>query len=492
MPRWLRAAQAIAIATTLLLPDVAAADPVPDRHSAGFFRAAAREDVEAAWQLLRDNHPGTVPELGDSAFRDTLQASITMARARVDQVSSLEGYLALMTGFDVGFGDRHVRTVLNFTIASPSWVGLIIGLRGTRWLVVDENPWPKRAALRGAALTGCDGRSADEVAQERLGGFRATWNIIAQRGLAAPWLLIDERNPFVKQLQHCSFDTVAGPVTIPMDWTPIGRDAVIDRIHRASGAGAAGFGLRRVGAGWWIAIQEFTENAPAVVAAARAQETELKAAPFVVVDVRGNGGGASAIGDDLAAVLFGKEAVAAIDESECLEAWRVSPGNLARLEAYPSLLGDRLTPEANARIQSDIQAMQAAAVAHRPFSRPITCAKHETPLRKAVGTPRIFLVTDRVCFSSCLIVVDHFRKLGAVQIGEPTNADTNYQENRRVTLPSGLAAFGVQTAVDPGEPSRFGPFVPSHAFEGDLTDTAAVEQWVTSSVPAWQASQTDR
>ena len=278
-----------------------------------------------------------------------------------------------------------------------------------------------------------------------------------------------------------------------MDWAPISRDAIIDRIHRASGAGAAGYGVRQVGVGWWIAIQEFTQNAPAVVAAARAQEAALKAAPFVVVDLRGNGGGASAIGDDLAGLLFGKDAMDAIGETECDEAWRVSPGNLARLEAYPAMVGDRLTPEANAHIQSDIQAMQAAAAAHRPFSRPITCKKKKSPAaRPAASAPRIFLLTDRVCFSSCLIVVDHFRRLGAVQIGEPTNADTNYQENRRVTLPSGLAGFGTQTAVDPGEPPRVGPFLPVHAFEGDLTDTAAVEQWVMANVAGWQAAQSVR
>ena len=205
MTRWLLAALANVLAVIFLLPGTAgAADPAPDARSANFFQEAAHEDVEAAWALLRDNHPGAVPELGDTEFRDKLQAAIATARARLPKVDSLEGYLALMTGFDVNFGDRHVRTVSNFTIASPRWVGLIIGLRGTRWVVADENPWAKRAALRGAVLTGCDGRSAEAVAEERLGGFRGSWSIIAQRGLAAPWLLVDERNPFLKPLQQCS------------------------------------------------------------------------------------------------------------------------------------------------------------------------------------------------------------------------------------------------------------------------------------------------
>jgi hypothetical protein len=85
-------------------------------------------------------------------------------------------------------------------------------------------------------------------------------------------------------------------------------------------------------------------------------------------------------------------------------------------------------------------------------------------------------------------VVDHFRNLGASQIGEETNADTRYQENRREMLPSGLAMFGVQAAVSPGEPQRVGPFVPRYVFNGDLTDTPAVERWVVENAASWVAT----
>lgn len=477
---------------SLLLAGESGATPTSDTSpsSADFFRRATMQDIEAAWRLLRDNHPGAAVELEDRAFQGSLASALSVGRARAGHVTTLEGYLAVMSGFDSGLGDRHVRTVPTINISRPDWVGLIIGLRGMRWLVVDEEPWSGRASLLGASLVGCDGRGADEIANERLGQFRGAQNG-AQKGLVAPWLLIDERNPFLMPLRQCTFDTGTKKVTIPMDWTPIMRDVIIARLLKAGGGGAAGYGVRRAGSGWWIAIQEFTGNAPAVVAEAREKEAEFPAAPFVVVDVRGNGGGASAIGDELARVLFGAQAQSLLaDEDRCPEAWRVSPGNRARLESYPAMLGARLTAATNLKLQDDVTALRSAAAAGRAFSRPIACprvaASPSLSAQPAVATtPRIFILTDRVCFSSCLIVVDHFRKLGAIQIGEATNADTHYQENRRELLPSGLAFFGVQEAVSVGEPLRVGPYVPRYEFSGDLTDTHTVEQWVFESMSGW-------
>jgi hypothetical protein len=487
-----KAIRAVFSGCALLLALCARADQgLHDVQSASFFRRAAVEDVEAAWRLLRDNHPGAAAELGDTDFLRNLQIAVTTARDRAKRVSTLEGYLAVMTGFDSNFGDRHVRAVPMFNISRPDWVGLIMGLRGTEWMVVDEDPWPDRPSLLGAHLLSCDNRTATAIAKERLGGFRGTWDIVAQRGLAAPWLLIDEHNPFVEQLRQCTFGTGTGEVTIPMTWTPIARDAIISRIQKAGGSGAAGYGLRRAGNGWWIAIQEFTGNAPAVVASAQEQASELVSAPFVVLDVRGNGGGSSAIGDDLAAILYGSAARQLSDSDDaCPEAWRASPGNIARLESYPALLGSRLSTEANLRIRTDIEAMRKAIAAGRVFSRPVDCGRPtHAPRVSATNGPRIFVLTDRVCFSSCLIVVNHFLKLGATQIGEETNADTRYQENRREILPSGLAMFGVQTAVSPGEPQRVGPFVPRYVFNGDLTDTPAVERWVVENAASWVATR---
>lgn len=397
-----------------------------------------------------------------------------LARTRAPQVSTAEGYLAVMSGFANGLYDKHLSFKPTLSISRPNWVGLIIARRGGRWIVADEDPWPGRARLKGATLASCDGRDADAVAKERLGGFRAEWSIDAQRGQAAPWLLIDERNPFILPLRRCTFSTDKGEQTIELEWQPVSRDTIIARLNKAAGIGSAGYGVRRVGAGWWVSMNALTANAPAVVEAARAVQSELRAAPFVVFDVRGNGGGASDIGNQLASILYGDDFLPAT--TQCPTTWRVSADNRARLESYPRLIGERLSPEARQALDTDIAAMRKAVADGQAFSRPLQPCRAAKPARHP--HPRVYLLTDRVCFSSCLIVASMFRDLGALHIGEATDGNTHYQENRRFTLPSGLGTIGVQATVDVSLPRKVGPFVPDIAFDGDLTDTAAVEAWV--------------
>src|SRR5258708_20235928 len=77
-------------------------------QAADFWRAAAQADVEAAYTLIEENHPGVVPEVGDTAFRAALAAAHIAAQARAAHVTSLEGYIATLAAFGVALGDKHI------------------------------------------------------------------------------------------------------------------------------------------------------------------------------------------------------------------------------------------------------------------------------------------------------------------------------------------------------------------------------------------------
>jgi hypothetical protein len=91
---------------------------------------------------------------------------------------------------------------------------------------------------------------------------------------------------------------------------------------------------------------------------------------------------------------------------------------------------------------------------------------------------KVVLLTDSACFSSCLQAAAYFRALGAIHVGRTTTADTHYSEARGTVLPSGLTTFVTLWAIMPSAPRRIGPFVPTHIYEGDISDTAKLEQWV--------------
>jgi hypothetical protein len=66
------------------------ADPgVPS--SAAAWQALTRNDVEAAYTLLVDNHPAALPEVHDAGFTSALRAAHAKALARAATVSSFEG-----------------------------------------------------------------------------------------------------------------------------------------------------------------------------------------------------------------------------------------------------------------------------------------------------------------------------------------------------------------------------------------------------------------
>jgi len=103
-------------------------------RSAAFWRASALDDVEAAYRMLREDHPGAAPEVGDGQFQKRLQEAHTLAR------------------FANAFGDKHVRSRPLLEVARPDWAGLIVNRRGTHWTVVDAEQGMHRGfkPLRGS------------------------------------------------------------------------------------------------------------------------------------------------------------------------------------------------------------------------------------------------------------------------------------------------------------------------------------------------------
>jgi hypothetical protein len=183
-----------------------------------YWKQAAISDVEAAYRMLRDDHPGAAPQFGDAAFRRTLASAHALAAARAKTVSSFAGYSATMAGFANAFGDKHLRSRPILELSRPDWAGIILVKRGTHW-----------------------------------------------------WLLISEGNPFVARPQTCIFSDNAELRPMKLQWRPIKRAELDVRLQKASPFGASGFGVRRVGAGYWIALQNLMNSAVPVVEAVKTQ-----------------------------------------------------------------------------------------------------------------------------------------------------------------------------------------------------------------------------
>jgi hypothetical protein len=478
-----RALGIAAAAAALLLPGGLQAQ---DLTAAG-WRQLAQGDVDAGHRLLAEDHPGAAPEANDAAFRRRLAEAHAEARRRAAEVVSFEGYAATLRGFAAAMADKHIAADLLVVPEQMNWAGLVVARRGNDWIVAREEEAVDESPLGGSRLVSCDGVGAEAFAERRLGGFRAIWSIPAQQIEAAPYLFIDDGNPFLTRPAACIFERGGQRREVALRWRSTEWSRLEPRLRAAARRGAAGFGVRRSGAGYWIALQSLGEDAAPVVEAVRAQAADMRRAPWVVLDMRGNGGGNSAYGSFILDALLGRAASRGEQVVGCNPVWRASPRNIAVLRSIADRPNDQLGAGATVYWRAQHRRAVEAAAAGRALSGPPACGATaaaeagEGPRRRPRGSlfsGRLIVLTDHVCFSSCVLVTSAFRRLGALHVGEATDAMTRYFEVRSDELPSGLAAFSTLQALSPSSPAQIGPFVPDRLYDGNIADTAALEAWV--------------
>lgn len=478
------------IAAAALALVCAAPAPAEDA-AAAHWRALTLMDVEAAHRMLNEDHPGAAGEVRDAAFQRALASGFAKAKSRAAEVASYPGYLATLAAFSVSLGDKHIWSRPLYTAERLDWPGIIVARRGKGFVVAYDSDGAEGGQLSGATLLSCDGVAAERLADERLAEFKIVRGIDAQLVQRAAWLLLDDGNPFLERPRSCRFAQGGKISEVALDWRPIPRSQFGSALASMPTRGAAGFGVRKVGDGHWIAVQSFSDRAVPVIEEVRKQAEALRSAAYLVLDLRGNGGGNSRLGREIAEALLGPEAAGAAFSGQpgggdCPKVWRVSDRNLKQLEHFRNQIAPKQGKAVVEAVAREYATVAAAKAAGRAFSGSVSCGSSSPAAAGAVPrTPRtpkfqvpVVLLTDNSCFSSCLVVVEEFRKLGALHVGEATDANTHYMEVREEKLPSGLSMFSTLQAVAPGRPRQMGPFLPQIPFEGSIADTAALESWV--------------
>lgn len=244
------------------------------------------------------------------------------------------------------------------------------------------------------------------------------------------------------------------------------------------------------GGGYWIttssfnadpAAQNFKELTALLEALARLPEP-LQQAPLVVLDVRGNTGGASQWSIELARLIWGRAAVDALPDHSWVE-WRTSDANIAQLRGFLQKLEQ--APDASPELVRMLESVTAGMAQARGRGEALWREPPEATAMpseyQVVSTRkgRVVIVADAACGSACLDALDLWKRLGAVQVGVETSADSLYMDVRPEMLPSGLARISVPMKVFRGRIRGSNePHLPDRGYGGDMRDTAALEVWV--------------
>lgn len=466
----------------------AAADATPRDWS-----QTLRQDATGLHAIIVDSHPG-IHDTRNPEFRSKVDAGLALALQRAEATTDAGGWWWAMRAFVAGFDDGHMQIGMKDRSGFPTrWPGFLTVYRGADQVVASRDEADLNAPPMGAKLIDCDGVSADRLAAERIGAFRGRWFLESQHVQFGDWLFMNASNPWISEMRECRFESDGRTRTWPLNWRGIEADDLRARRTALQNGGDLAFGFRTLADGaMWLSMPSFNGNPgseahtklTAMLAEMEEKQAALRAAPYVVLDLRGNGGGSSHWSERMAVNLWGLDWVRAhnLPPIEAIE-WRASDANLATIQSY----FDEWTAnnEDEQRInwaREIIDGMNAARAEGKPYFR--DAAGPRDPLPEGYGQTQlmhgpVYVLTDAGCGSACLDAVDLWKAAGAIQIGRETSADTVYMDVRGDELPSGLAELAIPMKVWRGrqrgnnEPQR-----PSHFFDGDMTDTAAVQAWI--------------
>ena len=455
-----------------------------------------RKDATAMHDAIASSHPGMVnPD--DPQFAPMNEAQYRLALERAETADSFADYFYALQHYLAVFDDGH----LGFGVygSTPDlevkWPGFIARDDGDRGLVVTlAEPWSRVPV--GARIVSCDGRDAFQIGDDRKGARFGRWELASQRALFGSEVMIETGDPYVRPIEHCVFEVDGGRFPLDLDWRAGGRDFysrydLYPRLRRPA------IGMRRLDDGsYWVTLPTFDGNPEsdagralgALVSQIAEEADALRQAPAIVFDLRGNGGGSSGWSARIAEVLWGAGALRRAPEPPMTVVWRASEENVQALrDAFEERdANGNLSAEARAWFRNSIAGLEAA-IARGDDRWVIEPSLHDAPDSSVEALPdhppagAVLVLTDEICMSACLDAVDLWVRLGATPIGRETGADTIYMETRNVRMPSGLGGMSLPMKFYIGRQRGHNQSVtPVHRFEGDMSDTAALEAWVAT------------
>lgn len=436
-----RRALALLVAKALM-PGASAAENAPPVSP---WATMAETDLIAAHDLLKENHPGAIDPAGGQ-FAERLESGLVEALALARQARNFPEYKQSLQRYMNQFQDDHVHILFNLDYRRTEWPGFIVAADDPELGVVSVHYSEIAELPVGTRIRSCDGLDVQDLLVRNVFRFRTNVQIPHARLADVPQLFVDEGNAFELRPGTCKFERGGIAFERPLQWQSVKRDVLRSRIEEVLGRETPPLKLERVGDGFLLSIPSFdwwgsdAARMQSLLDELARRAAEICTSKWLVIDVRGNGGGNSVWGALVLSTLWSQEwleyADSRLDHSA---AWRASEGNIAELRkiiaATEQAFGD---PAAAEYWQSALEGMERARTAGQPF--------HETQdTRKPTPLParnpmraKVYFLTDDRCASACLNFADALLKLPrVVHVGLPTAADTPYIDVRDVQLPSG-------------------------------------------------------
>jgi hypothetical protein len=467
-----------ALAATTLAPAASSqTSPAPVAAAQIDWKAAARADVEAAYQGYVANHPG-MHDPANPDFPRKLERARDEAMKVAEATTDRAGYVEALGVFSAELQDGHALAFAKpLPGAAPverEWPGFIAAWRGEG--VVVNQIGPASPVPVGARILSCNGMPVAKLIETRLRtrGLRAKeaghwWARSQQAFTSSP--VFNRNRP-----KRCRFKTPQGEKEIALAWTPAPPD--FDKMLRVASDGERtpiGLseprpGLFLIGLPDFQPKEEDVKSYRALFETLRARRAELNRAKAVILDLRHNNGGSSSWSEDTAKALWGDEIVEARLKAYFRDVriwWRASEGNTS----YMSEMADIIRKNGHGEYADKVLRYQAgmrAALAKGEhfYVEEEDEADGDEPATASTATDftaPVYVIVPGGCASACLDALDAFTRFPNVKlIGAPSSGDSTYMEARAQDLPSGQGRLVIPNKIWVGRPRGSGEFYPAH------------------------------
>lgn len=441
--------------------------------SAQVWAELTLQDIEAAYQLTAENHPGMADPQNPNFRRQLLQAK-TNALLLQPEVRDAYGYEAAIERFSASLRDGHAgafATLPDSVATVRRWPGFIAVWRGDAlWVYYSE----QAGVTAGMQILSCDGKPITNLMKDRVFAYAGQADQPGHWWSYGGRLLLNDGNPFNPQLKHCLLRQSSGDtVTVALNWRAR-PDSVMQHVQAASNGDRLPIALS-----WpspelaWIAMPTFSPEPEEVkqyeslFSELQQQRSLLLEAKAIVLDLRHNQGGSSYWSLQVANALWGKDRVQPLRDalfSRTAVWWFASPGNTAYVKSLYDVLKAQGQTDSLPWIQSVGTGMQQALQSGKPFYIDASDTHAAPPPNSAAQLPPelntpVYVIMPGQCASACLDAVDVFSLFANTKLaGATSSADSTYMDVRVQALPSGLAKVIIPNKVYVNRPRANGQY----------------------------------
>lgn len=444
---------------------------------------AAGQDLIAIHQTILDNSPATrLPQTAN--FKRWFEPGYKLALSKVNLVRNYNDYVYLMTYYVNGLHTPYFY--LNF-LQKPDqrtvkWPGFVMDWDGKSFKVAIAEQGAKTPP-KSAILISCDGMNANDLFMHNIAPFmskdphyKAYWST------EAPYLFIDQDNPFIQMPKQCEFAYLKNGLTYrkryAMNWQTYPGTAVdlsskiaksIPVNMRIQPFAITPFAINSV----WISLPSFAGHIDQLGQIAKSM-MQYRNNNMIVFDLRGNGGDEFADSVLIIAALYDVDYLATLEPFFDLNIpftliWRVSAANVDYVSKTDMGTAAKIQA-AKDKHQALVQIKQPAYI-------------NRVPARQTIINPvkaKVILLTDSNCAGACWLFVRTLHEIPFVtQVGDLTGIMDKYSEPRLIAIRPDVVGIYIPMGAFQQPIAHFGrPFIPDRVYRGDLSDTQALQTWL--------------